>query len=195
MLVRDLVVVNNYAYVHPYFQGVIIVDVSNPAIPSEVAQFDFAYTEGKAIDQNYIYHVSGQGVTVANISNPEMPLVEEEVQLPFAHDIAVTDNYLYVSQSNGKLSVLNASDLTDIEIKNQLDTPESPKDIAIQSIHLYILYENDGVVAMNIENRQTPEIVGVTPQLVGSLRHISNDSSFFYESNFGSGISLFNTLN
>jgi len=99
-IVADVAVAGNYAYVADEVGGLRIIDVSNPAAPTEVGFYDTpgnAY--GVAVAGNYAYVADDlDGLRIIDISNPAAPTeVGFYDALGNAWGVAVAGNYAYIA--------------------------------------------------------------------------------------------------
>ena len=101
---RAVFVKNNYAYV-AYGQGLIVLDVEDPASPLKITNYDF----GKAchdvfVKKNYAFVVTDNALYVLDINDPTNPIeVASQVDVfctsPIHLDI--NDSYIYVACDGG----------------------------------------------------------------------------------------------
>ena len=116
----DVAVAGNYAYVAdvPVWVweaggwiggGLRIINIANPASPSEVGYYD---TPGDAysvtVTDSYAYVADrGSGLRVINVSDPTNPTLVGFYDTPGdAYSVTVTDSYAYVAEGNGGLAIL-----------------------------------------------------------------------------------------
>jgi len=110
-------VAGDIAYVADKAGGLRLIDVSNPAAPVEVGQFDppqgaesrAIYVEG---NEAYLGSSGGSGAWVQkiNVSDPAQPVVMAAYQAPApasVSDIQVTDEHVYVAAPGGSLWLLS----------------------------------------------------------------------------------------
>lgn len=101
----DVKVRGKYAYVGIEAGGVIVVDVSNPFAPSQVAAAGGGSYQ--AISGKYLYSVANQTVSVVNIANPAAPNLvgswtdATSTYLNSAFRVDIAGRYLYVASRIG----------------------------------------------------------------------------------------------
>ena len=91
--------VGNYAYVaDSVLNGLVIVDVSNPAAPTLKGSYDTTgYSYGVAVEGNYAYVADGDnGLLIVDVSNPAAPTLKGSYD---------TAGYSYGSGGGGKLCI------------------------------------------------------------------------------------------
>ena len=118
----NVAVSGNYAYVAACDDGLRVVDISAPTVPTEVGFFDAYEAVDVAISGDYAYVATGDNkLLVLGISNPANPIEVREVSFYgkeslYATDVVVSDGYAYVAveeccpASTFGLRVLDISD-------------------------------------------------------------------------------------
>src|SRR3990172_2867887 len=73
--VRDVALAGNYAYLADYYGGLRIIDISNPAAPSETGFYGTpGEAWGVAVAGSYAYIAAGDsGLRIIDVSNPAAP--------------------------------------------------------------------------------------------------------------------------
>lgn len=108
---NNVKVSGSFAYVAAGTVGLIVVDVSNPKLPSIVATID---TDGVAldlgIDGGHLYLADGvAGLKVYSLDNPVLPSLVGFVDTPGnAQDISVQNGYVYVGDGVAGIQVIDA---------------------------------------------------------------------------------------
>ena len=123
----------NYAYVANWYNGLVIVDVSNPTAPMLVGSRDTGVAcGGVALSGNYA-HVVDNGFVIVDISDPTAPTLAGSYDTAgAAYAVAVSGNYSYVADGRNGLVILH----TDVPVTPQRgdlnsDGILSPADAAI----------------------------------------------------------------
>lgn len=77
---RGVSISGNYAYIADYFDGLKIINISNPASPSLVVTYGLQSTAyDVAVVGNYAYVASyGRGLIICNIANPASPAIDPD---------------------------------------------------------------------------------------------------------------------
>ena len=110
-VVQDVAVAGDYAYVAAAYSGLRIVNVSNPAAPTEAGYCDTPGTAyGVAVAGNYAYVADYSGLRIVNVSNPVAPTEAGYYDAPGnAVDVAVAGNYAYVAGGSFGLRIVNVA--------------------------------------------------------------------------------------
>jgi len=155
-----------YAYIAVAAQGLLIVDVSNPASPFQAGQFDAAsISEGVYAEGDYAYLAAGtSGLRVINVSNPAAP---SEVGFyntsGGAKDVAVRGNYAYVADNQNGLVVVNVSNPANPTFAGGVDTPEFAVRVDVQGDYAYVADTGGGLRIIDILDPSNPVEVGDQP--------------------------------
>ena len=105
-IVRGVAVAGNYAYVADGSSGLRIINVSDPAAPSEAGFYDtpghandVAVAAGDPQGHTYAYVADGDsGLRIINVTDPATPSEAGFYDTPwYARGVAVTESYAYVA--------------------------------------------------------------------------------------------------
>ena len=113
----------NYAYVADGNNGLVIVDISNPASPTLKGSYDTAgFAEDVVVAGNYAYVADGNnGFVIIEISNPASPTLAGSYDtVGYAQDVDVAGNYAYVADGKNGFVILKT------DIQNQTPAPIFP---------------------------------------------------------------------
>jgi hypothetical protein len=161
-----IAVQGRYAYVAVAAQGVVIIDVQNPAAPAQVGHYDApSISEGIAVSGGYAYLAAGtSGLRVIDVSNPTTP---DEVGFyntsGSAKDVAVQGDHAYVADNQNGLVVINVADPTNPTFVGGVDTPEFAVRIDVQGDYAYIADTAGGLRVIDILSPFNPVEVGDLP--------------------------------
>jgi hypothetical protein len=109
---KDLAVAGHYAYVTAWDEGLRVIDVANPAAPTEVGSYKYSphsSTQGVAAADGYVYITDQRDnrLMVLDASNPTALRNIATVALPGGGDNVTTANgYLYVNTRYGGIAIL-----------------------------------------------------------------------------------------
>ena len=109
--VRGVAVAGGYAYVADYENGLVVVDVSDPANPTRVGGYDTSGSaQGVAVSGGYAYVADGgSGLVVVDVSDPVNPTYASGYDTyGSAYDVAVAGGYAYVADIDSGLVVMGA---------------------------------------------------------------------------------------
>ena len=100
-----------YAYVADTYDGLRVIDVSNPAAPFQVGSYDTpGLAQGVAVAGSYAYVADGDaGLRVIYVSTPAAPFEVGSYDTPgYAWGVAVAGAYAYVADWDAGLEVLTS---------------------------------------------------------------------------------------
>ena len=159
--VHDVAISGRYAYVAERADGLLVLDISDPASPRLVGQ---AHTSGLALRvalaQPYAYLANDAGLLVVNIEDPTDPRQLTQISTTKAESVAVEGDHAYVADGSGGLRVFG------------LEHPEAPnliatyplsgyaKDIAVSGGFAYVACGSVGVNIVDVRIPDSPQFVG-----------------------------------
>ena len=163
--VYDVCVENNYAYLAADNAGLRIIDVSDPALPSEVGFYEmgsFSSAKGVFISGNYAYVAAFLGgLRIIDISDPASPIeVGFYDTKNFAKGIYVVGNYAYVADNADGLRIIDVSDPASPQEVGFYDTDGWAKDVFVLGDYAYVADNRNGLRIMDISNPASPQEVG-----------------------------------
>lgn len=157
----------NYAYVvgdshveGATSTGLRIIDIVNPAAPSQVGFFD---TPRSAVDVDvvgsYAYITDGVGLRIIDVSSPAAPTEVGFVDTTsFANSLVVIGHNAYIA-GESFLTVDVAYPTAPVEISTY-KTPGSAQDLAVIGPYAYVADLNGGLRILNIQNPRAPAETG-----------------------------------
>ncbi len=125
----DLVIANNHAYIADQQGGLVIASLSDPAHPSKVGEYPNYFTNGVAINGNYVYLGGSAGskgvLVILDVTNPASPsLVKADTLSGLTlSSIAYQSNRVYAGDGEGNLHVFDVSTPTNPILKSTYYNP------------------------------------------------------------------------
>ncbi len=166
-MARGVTFVGGYAYVAD-FQSLLVIDVSNPAVPSILGEYPATHKSNAynvvTVD-NYAYVAGGGDFKVVDISNPAAPIEVGSVDISVggAIDVVAADGYVYAlgyspADNLAGLRVLDISDPA-IPIPTGLYfTPGSqgPRALAVAGNYVYVADGDAGLRVVDVSDPNNP---------------------------------------
>ncbi len=172
-IVRDVYVVDNYAYVAAGGAGLRVVDVSDPAVPLEVGTYKPpGGAEGIYVAGKYAYVTDGYGLRVVDVSAPAVPLQVGGYDTPgLALDVYVAGGYAYVADWASGLRVVDVSDPAAPAEVGAYDTPGFTRDVYVAGSYAYVADGGAGLRVVDVSNPAAPVEAGAydTPGYAGGV--------------------------
>jgi len=156
---HDMVVDGDYAYLANSYEGLIIIDISNGAHPSIIAQIDnnvYPWNLSKAGNYLFMDYVFDT-LQVFDISTPTSPYQVGSYQ-PEVHmrDFSIADGYLYIAGAG--LPILDISDVENITQASGYDTPASTPSVFMVGDYLYAVETYSGFNIHSLTDPINPAI-------------------------------------
>ena len=189
-IARSVVVSGQYAYVADDWEGVRVIDISDPENPFEVSSCDLGLAWDICVSGDYAFIASIIFVFIMDISNPEDPyVVGSYVPQGWTFGITATEDYAYVADYDRGLCILDFNDPTSPERVGSCDTPGLTYDAAVVGDFAYIADGENGVSVIDISNPRQPFRVG-SSELPGFALDIAVAGDYAYTANNQGGFSV-----
>jgi len=195
--VKSIVVSGTYAYVAYAYGGMGIINVSNPAVPTEVGFSNAAPLSWDiAVAGNYAYIADRTyGLRIINITTPASPTQVGFYDTPGRADgVAVVGNYAYVADGASGLRIINVSNPTNPSGVGFYDTPGSAYSVAVLDNYAYVADEGSGLRIINVSNPASPTEVGFY-DTSGTAYGITVVGNYAYVADGWSGLHIIDVSN
>lgn len=149
-IAKGVAVQGSYAYVADYFQGLRIINVSDPSNPSEIGAIDPQGTDRAfdvVINGTYAYVAYGNsGLWVFDVSNPTFPTLAGYIESDgFSTGVAISGSYAYVAYGSIGLQIINISDPANPTEAGYYYTVNAANDVALDNNYAYVAANGDGL--------------------------------------------------
>jgi len=175
---RRMVMQNNIIYISCTLGGIAIVDVSNPADPTQLSTLVFDTTEqgcrtfDVAVKDNYAYIADYNGFYVVDVTDPALPALAASFTAfdsadHHAYDVYIDGTYAFVSTENEGLYILDITNPADPQKVSSFK--DSEKSISMfycvvrEGNYLYIAGGIQGLVILDITDITDPQLVSYQP--------------------------------
>ena len=178
----DLVVRDNLAFVACWWDGVRILNFSNPNSLTLVGHtmgwqsggipgVDYCYAQAVDVEGNYLYIVdygpfSGEdtyGLYIIDISDPTDPNLINRFQniTSYPQDVKVKDGKAYIADGYGGVEVVDVSDPMNPSVIGYVDLIDGSTGITLEGNYAYISeYILGGLQVVDISNPANPTLAG-----------------------------------
>lgn len=157
--VEEVVISGTLAYVAAGGAGLRVVDVSDPAHPTEVGAWDsLGYAEGVAVAGGTLYLADGPyGLRTVDVSDPTHPTeVGYVCDMNYAFDVVVGGEYAYIAAGGAGLLVADVSDPANPAEVAVLDTPGYAYGVAIANDAAFIADGWEGLYIVSVADPANP---------------------------------------
>ncbi|MCH7663190.1 MAG: hypothetical protein IH859_04885, partial [Chloroflexi bacterium] len=194
----DIKVNGNYLFVAGGNSGLMIYDITVPATPTLVANYN---TQASALSLDVIgYYVfvaaSGAGLLVIDVSNINEPILVGQNDTPGrAVALDVQGNYAYVADDFSGLQIIDISDPT---VPYHVGTYSTSAWTSMVTVYDSLAYINEGdhLVILNVMNPNAP--VSIANLYIGIWLNgisLSNSRDYLLLSNGWDGVEIINVSN
>jgi len=193
---RDVEIVGDYAYC-AFRNGLVIVNVSNPASPSFMTRlFCRGSGEGIYISGIFAYMANGyHGLQIIDITNPTNPTLLGSYDTPgFAYDVFVDGNNAYVADYGSGLQVIDIANPANPILAGSCDTPYRACGVFVDGTYVYVADGNSGLQIIDITNPTNPTLLG-SHDTPGYAYNVFVDGNNAYVADYGSGLQVIDIAN
>ena len=151
----DVAVSGSYAYIADYDNGLVVVNISDPANPTLAGSYNTSgYAGGVTISGSYAYIADyNNGLVVVNISNPTNPTLAGSYNtVGNAWNVAVVGIYAYVADGANGLVVVNISNPINPTLVGSYNTAGNAEGVTVSGCYAYIADGANGLVVVNISD-------------------------------------------
>jgi len=178
VMTYDLCLKGNYAFVGCWWDGIRVIDFSDPENPvlkshvfgwhsGAVPGVDYCYVQTLDIYGNYLYFADYQpfaeedtkGLYVFDITDPENPqfISRYALLMSNAQEIRVLGQYVYVADGNGGIEVIDVSDPLLPHTSGYCSLPDGATGVDISWPFVFISdYILGGVEVVDVSNPELP---------------------------------------
>jgi hypothetical protein len=162
---RDVTISGNYAYVADGTNGLVILNIEDPANPTFVGSND---TGGKAnsvtISGNYAYVADwNNGLVILDIEDPANPTFVGSYDYTdaSARGVTISENYAYIADLYNGLVIINVEDPANPTLAGSYETDDACG-VTISGDYAYVADSNgdNGLTIIHIEDPTNPTFVG-----------------------------------
>jgi hypothetical protein len=149
---RDVAARGNYAYVVDESDGLITVDVSEPASPRVVRRNALMGGTGKgiALGDGYVYLALGSaGLAIFDLTDPMSPSPRGTLTTVDACSLVVSGSYAYVADGTGGLAIVSVVDPDRPSLARRVATTDA-HDVAVRGRYAYVADGTGGIQVVDL---------------------------------------------
>lgn len=185
---NNVAVKDTIAYVADGTLGVLVIDISDPANPTQIGVYGNRYAYDIVVSGNYAYVLTyfDNGLAIIDISNSSMPFEAGFMNLPgIPQGIFLSGNYVYVADGSSGLRIIDISDPTNPTEAGFYDDNFNANGVSVSGNYAYVADVMDGLTIIDISDPVNPVETGsyVTPLIAedvavsGNYAYIANGDS------------------
>ncbi|WP_370574159.1 PGF-pre-PGF domain-containing protein [Methanomethylovorans sp.] len=195
-VVNDIAVAGNYAYVADGENGLVVVDITNPALPTIVGTYTYSSGSayGVAVAGNYAYVANGNsGLIIMEIANPAAPTFKGRHDTSNAKNVALSGNYAYIADDTNGLVIVDITNPAAPIPASSYDTVKANA-ITVSGNYAYIADDSNGLVIVEITNPAVSTYIGKY-DTTGNATGVTVAGSYAYVADGDNGLSIVNIAN
>lgn len=184
---RDVFVDGSTAYVADPFLGLRVLDVTNPALISEIGSESVTALDVHVFGNN-AYVSGGSEFQIVSVTDPTLPAALGSITTKsLAYDIEEAGGYVYVANSTAGFTILDvANPANSIEV-GSLGIPDIGLDVTLGGNYAYVASRYSGLRIIDISSPASPVEVGshTTPDYA---RGVAYQSGYAYVVDLSAGL-------
>jgi hypothetical protein len=192
--VEDVSIANHTAFVAAGGAGLYTIDISNPACPTIIGNYDTpGYAEGVTVADQYAYVADGPGgLRIVDIADPAKPTEMSAIySLNYVFNIVVKESYAYMAAAGAGLLVADVSDpVHPVEVSNY-DTPGYAYGITASASAIYIADGWEGLQVLDVSNPKEPKNIW-TSETPGWAMDVVTNGDMLYMADASGGLRVLN---
>jgi hypothetical protein len=168
----------------------LAIDISNPANPAPIAEYDSIDVMGLALSGNYLYTSAiHTALAVFDVSDPAQPSLAWSFNEPSAIGrVSIYDNLAFIRAGTSGLWILGVSNAWAPEILSHYRTPRSTTAVASYRNYAYAADTDSGIQILDISDPRYPHHESSFP--VFTYYRIVIDSSYAYIAQPSQGLTI-----
>lgn len=174
----DIFAAGSYAYLACNDQSLRIVDITDPANPSLVSEYDLDLQPGHLyVSGEYVYIAcSSAGLKIIDVSDPLHPVQSGQIRSLSVYDLIVSGDYMYTIGDG--LRIIDISDPSNPVLRGILNA-SSAASLFLQGDYIY-LAGNYGLQIVDISDPLSPSLAGMFSLDTGISIFVSGNYAYLY---------------
>jgi len=162
---QGLAVRSGLAYVADGYNGLQIIDLTDPADPDVAGGYVTAgYATDVDVEGQYAFVVSQspEEVSVIDVLNPSSPTLIGGLALTgygYTSGIDVSGDFAYIAGGSGGLAIVDISDPASPSLRGGIAIPGTAMRVAVRYPYAYVAAFNDALQIVNVSNPDAPVVI------------------------------------
>ncbi|WP_347246299.1 hypothetical protein [Thermogutta sp.] len=195
----EVAVYGNHAYVASY-EGLWVVNLSDPAHPWREGNVQFFIVSGVAVNYPYVYvvgRVAGEGrsqpgLSVVNVSDPQSPwVVGSIVTSEDVVDVVYSNNLAYMADGSAGLRIVSFPTPAFPQEVGHYDTVGWANSVAVSGTRAYVADSDRGLRVIDVSSPTNPREVGFY-ESIGVPVGVVTNGQYAYVASGGRGMCVVN---
>ena len=195
-LVNNIALSGNYAYLANGDNGLSIVDISDPALPTIVGSYAYysGYAYSVAVSGDHAYIANGNsGLIIVDLKNPAVPIFKGRYDTSNAKSAALSGNYAYIADDTNGLVVVDITNPSAPRSASYYDTMKANA-VTVSGSYAYIADDSNGLVIVNVSNPTASTYAG-RYDTSGNASGVTVSGNYAYVADGDKGLSIVNIAN
>ena len=158
-------VVDGYAFVADRYDGLVVIDISDPEDPQQVGSCDTPDDAFRVLIVNNLAYVCDYrgGLRIIDISDPEhleeIGYYDNDFEIVYSVDVA--HEFAFLAMYDDGLRILDISDPGNPNEVSTFDTPGETVDVVVEEDYAYLADNNESnLLIVDISDPENPDLIG-----------------------------------
>lgn len=165
----------HYAYVAAYGEGLLIINVSDPAKPYEVGRCG-TNARNVHVSEGYAYVAAGDALRIVDVSKPSNPyqIGYSNIEGYYCNHVFVSGDYAYASELYNGLYIINISNPSTPMLAGYFKSQHSAWESYVSGNYVYLGGEGGLYILEFIPTEVSDDVVSAIPEEFNLLRSDPN---------------------
>lgn len=192
---EDVIFYNGYVFLAGRYNGVYILDVSDPASPVEIKRVSTRRAISLAASHQFIYVSDTWNMTVIDILDiPNAKVISMRDVADQINALAVNSSHIFIAQNYFGMTTLDAGDIQHPAVASYFHESNEANDVAIRDTFAFLASRGNGLLVIGIGTPANPYLVK-TLTLESYALYITLYEDYAYVIMGNGGIAILNISN
>jgi hypothetical protein len=155
---RNVAVDGDYAYVADYYEGLQVIDISDPSSPSLLGTYNttgYAFRLAVSGDNVFVANYN-QGLKVIDVSNPGAPTLVGSYYTSQTYGVAVAGDLAYLADGVNGIKIIDISNPSAPAQVGVYNTAGAAHDVEVEGDYAYLAGSSGGLQVIDVSDPTTP---------------------------------------
>ena len=154
---EGLFVKDGVAFIALDFEGLDIINVSNPSNPILLSENEELYCSDVFVNENLAYIVGSDGLVVLNVSDLVHPVNMSKVDITNANSITYDEGFVYIANYEEGMTIVNVTDPSNAAISGSCQSNVDGLAIAKKENYVFMAVNPTGMKIIDVSNTSQPQ--------------------------------------
>ncbi|MBN1329155.1 MAG: hypothetical protein JXA54_06750 [Candidatus Heimdallarchaeota archaeon] len=158
---EKIFVKDDLAFVGVSFEGLKIIDISNPYNPQELCDYDLYSCNDVFVHDNLAYLAGDDGFALLDVTDPSNPINLSSIDIFYAKGVCYKDGFAFIADYENSMTIINTTNPENVTISGSCNSDVDGLDIKIQGNYTYVAIKPTGLKIIDVSNTSQPKQASV----------------------------------